>query len=130
MSANPVPVGKMITEPNPGRDAIHIAIAPCVAQCVLEPGTAVSAEGYPPPGGRLVGIVDPFLGERVLPGQRFYIFLYPNTVTSLRHEWEHPAFPKTTSDEINRVIAEYLANKEALLTHHMMKQGLANKGDS
>lgn len=34
-----------------------------------------------------VGIVDPFLRESVQPSQRFWLFLYPNTVTSLRHEW-------------------------------------------
>ena len=43
-------------------------------------------------GGSPVGIVDPFLKEPVEPGERFYIFLFPNTVTGLRHVWTHPAF--------------------------------------
>lgn len=76
------------------KDAIHIAIAPMTATEKLMPGQHIGlVDAY-----RVavtdapIGIVDPFLKEAVLPGQRFYMFMYPNTITSLRHEWVHPSF--------------------------------------
>jgi hypothetical protein len=82
------------------RDAIHVAIAPVIAGEKLGAGDHV---GLLPDGkvGQLlahtIGIVDPFLRKVVHPGERFWLFLYPNTVTSLRHEWIHPAFDAQTS---------------------------------
>jgi hypothetical protein len=91
------PIGRLVTDPKAGRDAIHVAIAPCVAAEDLEPGQHVGLVGGEPDlagshASRLVGIVDPFLTETVRKGQRFYLCLYPNTVTTLRHHWSHPAF--------------------------------------
>lgn len=84
------------------RDAIHIAIAPVKATCKLHPGqgigfvnnttTDVGLVPYP------LGIVDPFIQSPIYPGDVFYMFLYPNTITSLRHEWTHPAFADKTQD--------------------------------
>lgn len=79
-----------------GRDAIHVAVAQVSAAEVLYPGqsigltgegTKVSASAVPKQG-----IVDPFLRSRVQEGDLFWMFLAPNTITSLRHEWTHPAF--------------------------------------
>lgn len=73
------------------RDAVHIAVAPTVAPCDLLPGQHVDATGLPDKS-RAVGIVDPYHVGGIGKGQRFWLFLYPGTVTSLRHDWEHPAF--------------------------------------
>lgn len=89
-------IGKLIVG-TAQRDAIHVAIAPVVAAMTLSPGTRV---GFMDDGNenvglrpdREIGIIDPFLTEPVKRGQRCWLFLYPNTVTSLRHDWTHPAF--------------------------------------
>lgn len=90
-------IGQLIDE-TAQRDAIHIAIAPVIAACLLQPGQRV---GFVEKGncelvgvgGASVGIIDPFLTKYVETGERCWLFLFPNTVTSLRHEWTHPLFP-------------------------------------
>lgn len=75
------------------RDAIHFAVAPVEADADLRPGDHVGVrDGRASRDGAAVGIVDPFLKGEIKKGQRFWLFLYPNTVTSLRHVWTHPAF--------------------------------------
>lgn len=90
MSSN-ITLGQIITG-NEGRDAVHVAIAPCVAKEKLFPGQDVGADGTT--AQPHVGIVDPYLKHPVLPDQGFWVCLYPNTITSLRHEWLHPEFDK------------------------------------
>lgn len=89
----------VLCDSSAGRDAIHIAIAPVVAGHILEPGERV---GWMDAEARTVGrvpstfgIVDPFLTDPVLPGQRFFVCLYQQSITSLRHIWTHPAFTET-----------------------------------
>ena len=92
-------IGKLIEGPA-FRDAIHIAVAPVVAGCLLEPGmhvglTYVKDKGMVAgnfAGVATIGIVDPFLNEFVQEGQKFWLFVYVNTVQNLRHSWTHPAF--------------------------------------
>jgi len=80
------------------RDAVHIAIAPVVAAERLSPGQHVGFKGERVGVmDKPIGIVDPFLKGAVFEGERFYLLLYPNTVTSLRHEWQHPAFSEGAS---------------------------------
>lgn len=90
-------LGQLITDGDRRRDAIHIAVAPVTAAHALSPGQHVglvradSTELV----GRCdcpIGIIDPFLQEPVAAGQRCWMFLYPGTITSLRHAWTHPAF--------------------------------------
>lgn len=91
-----LPLGKII-DGEQQRDAIHIAVAPVVAAERLVPGghigfTGDSTEEVTARAKVLIGIVDPFLTAIVERGQRFWMFLYPQTITSLRHDWTHPAF--------------------------------------
>ena len=71
-----------LASPDHKRDAIHVPVVPMRAVGVLQPGQRLRD-----------GVVDPFLREPVQPGQWFYLFLFPGTVTSLRHVWTHPGFP-------------------------------------
>jgi hypothetical protein len=103
MNSDTPNLGHLITNSDRRRDAIHIAVAPVTAAERLTPGQHVGFvqagdTELVGPAENLIGIVDPFLREEVQPGQRFWLFLYPNTVTSLRHVWTHPAFvPKVPS---------------------------------
>lgn len=78
------------------KDAIHIAIYPAVADKTLHPGTPVTLRDDDPsiavqcPAGVSIGIVDPYLRAPLRPGDRFYIFINPGTITGLRHDWTHP----------------------------------------
>lgn len=87
------------------RDAIHLAVEPVIAGEDFHPGTHINViDGvafYASPGSGL-GIVDPFLLQKVNKGERFWFVMYPRTVHSLRHVWTHPAFP----DEIGAVTEE------------------------
>ncbi len=80
------------------RDAVHVAVAPVTAGQQLEPGDHVGLVGgvavtaWHRDDFHVIGVVDPFLTTSVDRGQRFWLLLYPNTVTSLRHVWTHPAF--------------------------------------
>lgn len=88
------------------RDAIHIAVAPVIAATMLSPGDDIGfvASNQEMVGhvSRPIGIVDPFLKSDLMAGERFWMFLYPNTITSLKHVWTHPAFmgESATSSDI------------------------------
>lgn len=100
MSKDNLGLGKLIVGPEQ-RDAVHIAVAPVVADRRLFPGQPIGfvegsnerVHGSNTP----IGIVDPFLTENVQIDQQFWMFLYPNTITSLRHDWTHPAFTAEAS---------------------------------
>lgn len=76
------------------RDAIHVAVAPVIAGHSLPPGyhVGVMSDGCFGDVDVKVGIVDPFRETWVSPGERFWLLLYPGTITGLRHVWTHPAF--------------------------------------
>lgn len=99
---NNLNIGQIITTEQ-HRDAIHIAVAPVTAGEKLSPGDHI---GLLPNGtaGEVdtpIGVVDPFLRKCVKAGEQFWMMLYPGTITSLRHEWIHPAFGPDVRSVVN-----------------------------
>lgn len=92
-------LGKLLGPGEGSRDAIHIAIAPVIAEDILYPGQEIGLNGgnmASIEADKMIGIVDPFLKHSVPKGERFWLFLFPNTITSLHHVWEHPSFQPCT----------------------------------
>ena len=87
-------LGSLIPHHENRRDAVHVAIAPVTAAESLAPGDHVGFLGQQvgKTSDELIGIVDPFLPRPVASGERFWLVLYPNTITDMRHVWSHPAF--------------------------------------
>jgi hypothetical protein len=100
-----------IIGPDEKRDAIHLGVEPAIAGQYLVPGDHVvlrNGYAYKTDERYSVGIVDPFISRDidVESGQRFWLVVKPRTITSLRHVWEHPDFPKsneTTDETVERV---------------------------
>ena len=122
-------IGKLITTEQQ-RDAIHVAVAPVTASHLMTAGSRIKlcrhdASKVEYAATDAIGIVDPYLTEPVEAGERFWMFMFPNTITSLRHDWTHPAFkegPSPTHDpegEHKRVI-EGVANVCGVSYQRMM----------
>lgn len=92
-------IGKVLAAEEVSKDAIHVAVAPVIAAIDLYPAQHIglNIDGQAGVVQTPIGIVDPFLKNKVFKGESFYMFLYPNTITSLRHVWIHPAFDKQVS---------------------------------
>lgn len=92
-------LGQIITTEQT-RDAIHCAVAPVTAGMRLQPGSHVLIDGgvAMQTNANGIGVVDPFLKIPVMEGQKFWLFLYPNTITALSHIWSHPDFPDEPKD--------------------------------
>lgn len=88
-------LGHIITTPQE-RDAVHVAIAPVVCCQRLRPGQRTGLDAMGRACDRLphIGIIDPFLLGDALEGQQCWLWLFPGTITSLRHDWTHPTFDK------------------------------------
>jgi len=97
---NELHIGRILSEDQSWeKDAIHVPIYPVVAASILSPGTrvaftpgdefttVVAAKDEETPA---VGVIDPFLEAPVQPGERCWMFLFPGTITQLRHDWTHP----------------------------------------
>lgn len=100
-------VGVFLNSGEGVRDAIHCAITPVVSDdeesfpgehVGIKDGNRIS-RNYTPK----VGIIDPFLVGRIYKGNEIYLFVYPGTITSLTHYWEHPAFTPTVNASLEAV---------------------------
>lgn len=90
-------LGKLITTPQQ-RDAVHVAIAPVIADEDVSPGQHVgfvAKNRVSPAAEKLIGIIDPFLDDNVPADLHCWLVMYPDTITGLRHEWSHPEFEDT-----------------------------------
>lgn len=100
-------------EGNARRDSVHMPVVPVVAAFDLDPGqhigfidASMQAVGMKQDS---IGVVDPFLPRSVRKGERFWMLLYPGSITSLRHHWTHPAFPEEDVTTKQANAKEYLA---------------------
>lgn len=82
------------------RDAVHVAVIPCIATRGLQPGQHVGVGGGHAHARteEKIGIVDPFLTGPIEEGSRIYVCLYPGSITSMRHHWRHPAIDPPVTD--------------------------------
>jgi hypothetical protein len=93
-------IGELVPDGEMRRDAVHVAVAPVEASVNLTPGCRVILLVGSSTKVRVAadyegadGIADPFLDQEVIEiGQRFWMFLFPGTITGMRHSWRHPAF--------------------------------------
>ncbi len=116
-----IQLGKKITTPQQ-RDAVHVAIVPLIAgedhlypgqRFRLKYGTSNIAMCADYNDEDAVGIIDPFLenNAHVRAGDQVWGMLFPNTVTCMRHHWQHPAFEaenvEITDDEHELWLREF-----------------------
>lgn len=89
-------LGAAIPDSEPAkRDAIHVPLLPAFAGVKLAPGQKVYMNGHVAipsdnTSAKPIGIVDPFLERMLQQGEKFWIMLYPDSITGIRHQWIHP----------------------------------------
>jgi hypothetical protein len=99
-------LGTIIGE-NEKRDAIHLAVIPVKAGCVLRAGQYITVnDGVATSDHRGPGIVDPFLFGDITEGQNFWMVLRPRIIKSLRHVWSHPDFPDENISQSPNEVSE------------------------
>lgn len=107
-------IGKVITSEQ-HRDAIHVPVMPIILGKGMEPGTRVyirEGKAYPS-HGFAVGVIDPFLDGWEEAGKEVWLFLFPGSIKTLRHEWTHagidsPAKPSPTKEESEAWLREFV----------------------
>ena len=120
-------MGNVLPNDAGGRDAVHVAVFSAVADTPMFPGQDVAVVEHLDNGDTkvkvqaaendAVGIIDPFLKEMVIyPRQRFWVYLYPRSISGLSHHWTHPAFDKAPGVDAQKLQsdAQKLQSKEWL----------------
>lgn len=110
-------MGLILPDDTHGRDAVHVAVVSARASENLSPGQDVGFTGDGESVGIAathIGIVDPFIKGSIHEGQRFWLYLYPRTITGLRHIWTHPAFPDDGGGTVYAPPASKLASEKWL----------------
>ena len=125
-------IGELITlDAVKYRDAIHVAVIPVVATEKLAPGEHVSITANGQAIGVAIGdgiaIIDPFLRAAVKTGQRCFAFLYPGSITSLRHEWTHPAFGEVVMPSEKVDTPKKVDERDPNGTHRQFFEGVADR---
>lgn len=110
-----ITLGNLVSKNTEGqiRDATHVAVVNATARVRISPGEKVwvdcdrngviYATNVKNSWSKNIGVADPFLIIDVNPYEQFWILLYPNTVTVIRHAWTHPDLaeyePRKEEDE-------------------------------
>jgi hypothetical protein len=93
-------MGDVLPQEMTGRDAVHVAVIAVTAAGNVwaggDVGVQLTDDGWIASRNLTphIGIADPFIKKSIEDGQKFWLFLYPRTITSLAHAWTHPAFPE------------------------------------
>lgn len=78
------------------RDAVHVAVISGVcADDGLSPGdtvTVIDGKVHKTVPSLAVGVLNPFVFEKPAKGDLVWVCLFPNSITNLRHHWQHPMF--------------------------------------
>lgn len=117
---------------NAQRDAVHIAVVPLRvgrskwglhAGCRVKfvPGRTDSImEVRDDDDPDCIGVIDPYLTKRVEEDEWCWVFLLPNTISYLRHAWEHPAFDNPKKMNEAEAWLRTFAAENALDFDHMI----------
>lgn len=101
-----------------GRDAIHLATLAVTSDETMTPcqHVALTPDGKKATStGKRVGIVDPFLTQMIVPGQKFLVVIYPRKIASLRHVWSHPDIPDDVAPEtVKEVVKKVYVTRSGL----------------
>lgn len=113
-----VNIGSLITNPELfKKDAVHMAMVQIRSSDRFLPGEHVGLndKGEAIQSDNPIGIVDPFLKKAVEPGDPFWLWMYPKTISNLRHDWNHPALDKVEKSKKQNEQPETPLNREWIL---------------